>query len=224
MKEIICFDLDNTLIYSDDAQVEAYNKAFLRSGLKVVEERRLKGLLNGALGERIIKSLFPFLNKEQVREVEIQHRMAIINECSGKARMLTKNTIETLKKLKRQYVLVLVSNNTTEGIYALMRGAKLPPELFERIIGKDKVKKGKPAPDEIFKAEKLLHHKVALMIGDSIFDVRAGKRAKVKTIAVLTGNCSRKELEKEKPDFIVSNIDIVPVILEKNKIFKERDR
>jgi phosphoglycolate phosphatase-like HAD superfamily hydrolase len=36
----------------------------------------------------------------------------------------------------------------------------------------------------------------AVMVGDSVWDCEAAKRAKLKTIAVLTGGFSRSELEK----------------------------
>ena len=43
-------------------------------------------------------------------------------------------------------------------------------------------------------------------VGDLPSDIRAGKRAGVKTVAVLTGLASRERLEKEKPDFMYMNL------------------
>ncbi len=44
------------------------------------------------------------------------------------------------------------------------------------------------------------------MIGDTIYDIIAGKKAKVKTIAVLTGNHSRKKLQKVNPNLIINGV------------------
>lgn len=220
MKHLICLDVDNTLISSDNAHAGAFNEAFKEYGLKEIEIKKLKAMLDGTVGEKIIKKLFPSLSEEEVKKVERIHNNFVIKKCAKKARLLTPNVVKTLRKLKEHFYLVAISNSETREVRALLRGAGIPERVFNKIVGKDKVKYGKPAPDEIFKAEKLMHHKAVLMVGDSIFDVRAGKNAKIKTVSVLTGKFSRKELAKEKPDFIVKNIDVLPVILEKNKIFK----
>ncbi|MBS3150179.1 HAD hydrolase-like protein, partial [Candidatus Woesearchaeota archaeon] len=67
-------------------------------------------------------------------------------------------------------------------------------------------KRSKPYPDEILKAEKLLKVRAEYMIGDSIYDVIAAHKAKVKAIAVLTGLYSKEQLEKEKPFKIIKNL------------------
>jgi phosphoglycolate phosphatase-like HAD superfamily hydrolase len=51
-------------------------------------------------------------------------------------------------------------------------------------------------------------------VGDSVADVRAGKNAGAKTIAVLSGIFTREELEKEKPDLIINDINELPSFLE----------
>jgi len=34
MKKLICFDMDNTLVYSDEAHILAYNESLEKIGLK----------------------------------------------------------------------------------------------------------------------------------------------------------------------------------------------
>jgi phosphoglycolate phosphatase-like HAD superfamily hydrolase len=51
-------------------------------------------------------------------------------------------------------------------------------------------------------------------VGDSVADVKAGKNAGAKTVAVLSGIFSHKELEREKPDLILENINQLPDFLE----------
>jgi phosphoglycolate phosphatase len=51
------------------------------------------------------------------------------------------------------------------------------------------------------------------IVGDSVVDIQAGKFAGAKTIAVLTGLFSRKELEKNKPDFIIKDVNSLPDVL-----------
>ena len=93
----------------------------------------------------------------------------------------------------------------------LLKGANINPKLFNLIIGDDDVKHAKPAPDEILKAEKLMHVKGACIIGDTIFDIKAGKIAKATTIAVLTGIHKKEKLKKYNPDYLLKDISKIPL-------------
>ena len=49
-----------------------------------------------------------------------------------------------------------------------------------------------------------------VIAGDSVIDIRAGKAAGAKTVAVLSGLYSQKELAEEKPDLILKDITWLP--------------
>lgn len=71
--------------------------------------------------------------------------------------------------------------------------------LFDVLVGPEEVAKGKPAPDMIFYVSEKTSCAVeeAVMIGDSVSDMKMGKSANVKAcIGVLTGVARRDELEK----------------------------
>jgi phosphoglycolate phosphatase-like HAD superfamily hydrolase len=74
----------------------------------------------------------------------------------------------------------------------------------------------KPSPDGLIEcARKLAINTCAcIFVGDSIADIRAGKAARTKTVAVLSGLFSREELEKEKPDLILENVNKLPDFLD----------
>lgn len=90
-------------------------------------------------------------------------------------------------------------------------------KYFDIIIAREDVKNYKPAPDVILKAIKLLKVKPneCVIVGDSPLDIKAGKKAKVKTIAVSTGLCSRKRLQKEKPTLLIKDISELIEIIQK---------
>jgi phosphoglycolate phosphatase-like HAD superfamily hydrolase len=52
------------------------------------------------------------------------------------------------------------------------------------------------------------------IVGDSVADIRAGKNAGIKTVAVLSGIFSRRELERENPDLILENVNQLPDFIE----------
>lgn len=69
------------------------------------------------------------------------------------------------------------------------------------------VEQTKPAPDLILAALAKAGGGPAIMVGDSTWDCEAAKRAKLKTIAVLTGGFSEQELEQAGAAAIYDSID-----------------
>ena len=43
-------------------------------------------------------------------------------------------------------------------------------------------------------------------MGDTMYDIQAGKKAKCKTIAFLAGTQSKKKLQTAKPDVIIKSL------------------
>lgn len=210
-KKLICFDMDNTIIDATKTHLMAYKKAFESYGLKL-NENKISSLF-GMEGHYLIKKLYPSLRKEEINSIMNKHHQIII-----KARQKPiKGAVKALKKLKKEYELAIVSNCRNDEIPKILRNAKINPRIFDVKIGNDKVSHPKPSADEILKAEKLLHLKADYIVGDSIYDVIAGKRAKVKTIAVLTGNTPISVLKKMKPTKILKSISDLPrFLLSKN--------
>ena len=209
MKQLLCFDLDGTLIQSDNVHVEAFNEAFIKNNLKPVKSPIIKRLL-GRKGELIIKSIFPKLSEKKIKQIRLDHNKLIVNKYYKIVKPI-KNIVNNLKRLKNKFNLAVISNCTHKEIIMLLKGAKINPKLFDLIIGDDDVKHAKPAPDEILKAEKLMHVKGACIIGDTIFDIKAGKRAKATTIAVLTGIHKKEKLKKHNPDYLLRDISKIPL-------------
>ncbi len=103
--------------------------------------------------------------------------------------------------------LAVVTARGKEWTYATLEKHEIS-HYFEVVVTTDDVKKEKPAPDSIMRAVSLLQAdpQECLYVGDLPSDIRAGRRAGVRTAAVLTGLSSRKTLEKEKPDFIFEDL------------------
>lgn len=209
--ELICFDLDNTLVDSDKVHVLAFNKAFKKNNLpevKSVKQVRLFGMV----AELIVKTIFPRLSAKKIRKVVEDHNDFVVKETKKFAKPFP-GVKAVLKKLKRDYQLGVVSNCSHKEIKAIVRAAGL--DMFDILVGNDDVKHGKPCPDEILKAEKLTHLNAAYMVGDSPYDIIAGKKAKAVTVAVLTGRYSRKILEAKHPDYFLKSLKELPRILKK---------
>lgn len=202
---MICFDLDNTLISSDKAHFLAYNAALEQNGLKKVTFKKIVKLF-GRPNEEVVKILTKIDDLSLRKKVYNDHYSFLIKKYYKYVKVFPGVRV-TLKKLKKRYKLAIISNTSHKAIVALLSGAKLDRKLFDVLIGNDDVEKSKPSPDEILKAEKLLHHKAKFMVGDSIYDIMAGKRANVKTIAIPSGRYSRSSLNGYGPDFLISKFE-----------------
>ncbi|MGC1119823.1 MAG: HAD family hydrolase [Candidatus Methanofastidiosia archaeon] len=79
---------------------------------------------------------------------------------------------------------------------------------FEVVVTTDEITKEKPDPASLNKAVDLLrvNPEECLYVGDLPSDIRAGKRAGVRTAGVLCGLSSRNRLEDENPEYIFKNL------------------
>ncbi len=111
--------------------------------------------------------------------------------------LVTSASKNTVKHLKKQY-----------------------PDLynqFDCVITRNDVRLTKPFPDQINKALKKLQvsKEKAVIIGDFASDIKAGKNAGIRTVAVLSEfpQINKKIIEKANPDFIVETISEIPEIV-----------
>lgn len=211
-RKIIILDMDETLIHSNDIHINALNESFIKNGLKKLPKTKVKKALTGESTSQVIKKLLPKLSNKKIKKI-VKDRREIIFKYTHLAKPI-KGVKEVLKKLNLKYDLVLLSNCFHKDIPAILKGARLDIKLFKILLGKDDVGKPKPSPDGIIKARKKLHERVEYIVGDSVFDIKAGKKLGVKTIAVLTGNTKNSLIIKTKPDYIINSIaDIDKIVM-----------
>ncbi len=209
--KLLCFDLDNTLVNSTKVHIEAFQRSFQKNKAPKRTRKQILDLFSLETAE-LLKKLYPNLTNKERKKLAKDHDQFLIRETVKYTKPIP-GVKATLKKLKKKYKIVIISNCKTKEIKAILKAARIKPHLFDKIIGNDQVKHGKPAPDEIIKAEQLLQLKDGYMIGDSMYDIKAGKKAKVKTIAVLTGTHTRKQLQKENPWKILKSVKELQKIL-----------
>jgi len=214
MKKLICFDLDNTLIYSDKSHFLAYNHALKYFKLKPRSFNFLTSLF-GMPHHQVIGIIAPKLTENEIKKFTEIYNNFLVKK-SFKFSKAIPGVIKVLKSLNKNYDVAIISNSSHKTILSLLKGSKINKNLFKIIIGHDQVRHSKPWPDEIFKAERLEHHKADFMIGDSIYDIIAGKRADVRTIAVLTGHYNKMILKKQGADYLLKNIKELPELLKEN--------
>ena len=209
--KLLCFDLDNTLVQSTQVHLKAFQEAFQKYKLPKKTDKEILHFFS-LEGSVLVHKLYPKLSKKKIITVVHEHNKRVIKKTARLAKQIP-SARATLRKLKKKYTIAILSNCKQKEILAILKAAKIEKNIFDIIVGNDNVRHPKPAPDEIIKAEQLLKMNDGYMIGDSVYDIRAGKRAGVKTIAVCTGIHTKKQLQKERPWKILKSVRDLPKLL-----------
>lgn len=208
--KIICLDLDGTIIRTSKAHAASFKEAFAKARLPARSSSEIISKF-GPPAELIVKSLFPKISKRKLAQVVKDKNKLLIKKYAKLAEPIPK-VVDALKELKKKYKLALISNCVREEIIALLKAAKIPIRLFDAILGKGEMDH-KPSADIIKNVERALKGKVEYIVGDTIYDIRTGKMAGVKTVAVLSGVHDVKKLGAEDPDIIVQSLAALPDVL-----------
>ncbi len=209
-KTVICVDLDGTILDSMEAHAKAFNLAFKKNNLPTVMEKDIISCF-GPPAEEIVKKLFPKISKRKLPQTVSDKNNFLIKQTAKYAKQIP-DADKALEELKKQYKLALISNCVHSEITALLKATGINPKIFDAILGKGEMDH-KPSPEVIKNVERVAGAKVEYVVGDTIYDIRTGKSANVKTVAVLSGVHDIKKLGGENPTLIVKSIAILPDIL-----------
>jgi len=127
---------------------------------------------------------------DAVRDSEGKHYFSLIDEVQPLEG--SRDLVLALKQAGHSVVMASSAKEEEVEHYLTLLGAH---ELVDAWTSAGDVEQAKPAPDLVQVAiEKAEGDEDAILIGDSIWDIEAAKRAKVPTLGVLTGGYSEAEL------------------------------
>ncbi len=201
--KLVIFDLDGTLVDAYKAVWLSLNFALKKARLPAIDYRTVKRSVGW--GEKILVASFvsPHLQEKALAFYRRHHKKAL--KTGTKLLPGAKNILECLRK--KDFKLAIASNRPTFFTRAILRHLKIL-KYFDCVLCADKVKRPKPHPDlfrEILKRLKMKPNET-VYVGDMVIDVQAGKRAKIKTIAVATGSSTKAELRCAKPFKLIDNL------------------
>ena len=207
----IIFDLDGTLINSLPYHLLAFKDLLLEYGIRVEDNylKRLMGLSTGKI-LKDIKRKHKFPNTVQdLREERRYHYFKFI----GGKNIIFPGVKKLIEKLRLNYK-VAIATGSSRVIFEHSTDKDFQI-LFDSIITINEVKNGKPHPEQLIRTAKRLRIKTSecLVLGDSIYDCIAAKRAKMDCVGVLTGFTSEKELKMNGAIAVLRNINELQKIL-----------
>jgi HAD superfamily hydrolase (TIGR01509 family) len=197
--EGLFLDLDGTIIDSSPMIYEVVKELFQINNLGEVSETMLEehaGLPPREFFEVIAPDQIDFLIK-QTAALEDKHR-ALAPLFPGVATLLT--------EISNSGFPLAVITSQADLEMALVKTSYEFSSLIDFWICSDDVTNPKPDPESILIALDFfgIPGSKTLFVGDSVYDINAGKNAGVKTGAALWGGNNKNEMKSLKPDFLFS--------------------
>ena len=191
------FDLDGTLIDSVYQHVIAWRQALSGLGidLSVWRIHRRIGMSGGLFVSALLRETGLKLTAEQIDELQTIHGDAYTEQIDS-VRPLP-GAAELLSELSARGVPWAIATSGYARTARLALGMLGLPEDTP-MITRDMVRRAKPDPDLFLAGAALLNVDVrhAMVVGDSVWDLLAARRAGALGIGVLSGGYGREELER----------------------------
>ncbi|HEX4600037.1 MAG TPA: HAD family hydrolase [Gemmatimonadales bacterium] len=213
------FDLDGTLVDSVYQHVLAWREALERGGIELAVWRihRRIGMSGGLFINALLRETGGKVSRDQAAKIQRAHAEAY-GRLVSQVRPLP-GARELLAHLTRSRVPWAIA---TSGLLESARPAldllDLPPGV--PIITRDQVEHAKPDPDLFLAAAERLGAPIgdAIVVGDSVWDLLAARRARSLSVGLLSGGYGEEELERagayrvyEDPADLLRHLDEVGV-------------
>lgn len=195
MIEAAIFDLDGTLVDSNELHVQAWQETFRHFGKEFPVER-----LREQIGKGGDQYLPVFLNEQEIRQIGKQ-----MDEFRGK--IFKKKYLSQVRPFPRVRELIERVRNAGKKIALASSGKEDEVAYYQKLAGieglvdcqttADDVVHSKPKADVFIAALRQLGHlspERAVSIGDTPYDIQAAKKIELPTIALLCGGFPADDL------------------------------
>ena len=201
----ICFDLDGTLVDSKDTILKSTQVAL---DLLNIAHNIPEYVFTNMIGKHFV-DIFEEL---KINVPDFEKFITIYKELYFDfmdSSNLYPEVEETLNYLNKKKIKVsLLTTKIQDQAEKIIDHFDLRSS-FDYLMGRRDGLAHKPSPEPLLSIckELNLNPSESLMIGDTELDIQCGKNAGSKTCGVLYGYRSKSQLEKEKPDFLISGLN-----------------
>jgi len=199
---VYLFDIDGTLLDSAPDICGAQSEALEAAGCVPVPFNVLRGYVGREL-RAVFSDLLPHASEADMQKMMQDYTLRYRARKHAGTRVCP-GVREALAMLGGRRS--TATTKSTEGTRLVLEHFELLP-YFDHVQGSDGMRY-KPAPDVVLAAMAALEAKpeACLLVGDSLADMEAGRRAGVKICAVRYGYGDPAELAKWQPDHWISDL------------------
>jgi HAD superfamily hydrolase (TIGR01549 family) len=193
----VLFDLDGTLVDSVYQHVLAWREALEAGGMKLAVWRihRQIGMSGGLFVNALLRETGHTVSKEEAQRLQEVHGEAF-KKYASQVRPLP-GAEELLRYLTNAGVpWAVATSGYIESASLSLRLLGISQDV--PIITRDQVRHAKPDPDLFLAAAEKLGIPISdsVVVGDSIWDLLAARRARALGVGLLSGGYGREELER----------------------------
>ncbi len=203
------FDLDGTLADTVPLILACYRHTMtVHRGAPLADELWLR-----TVGRPLRDSFAEFTDSEDEVEAMVGTFVAHQREVHDAMVVALEGAAHVVRSLRGRGVPVgIVTSKGAEMARRTLVSCRMEAD-FEVVVTPDDVTRGKPDPEPVRVALARLEVEAearrVLFVGDSPFDIQAGRDAGVRTAAVPSGPFSREELASSGPDHLLTALDEV---------------
>jgi HAD superfamily hydrolase (TIGR01509 family) len=193
----LIFDLDGTLVDSVYRHVVAWQDAFHRAGidLSVWRIHRRIGMSGGLFANAVLREIGREVTTEEAAVLRRYHAEAYAQH-SKEVRLLpgSRELLSFLTRLGVPWAIATSGYIETAGPNIKILGV---PDGVP-VVTRDLVDRAKPDPDLFLEAARQLGVEIteSVVVGDSVWDLLAARRARALGVGLLSGGYGREELER----------------------------
>lgn len=212
----LVFDLDGTLIDTAPDLIDTLNVVFAREGLPPVPYEPARNLIGGGARGMIARGLEAegrVLDPVKLEALFLDFIAHYTEHIADRSRPFP-GLIETLDELTARGCRLAVCTNKLEHLSLLLLRALKLADRFAVICGQDTFGVQKPDPEILRRTVAAAggNPRQAIMIGDSVTDIRTARAAEIPVIAVDFGY-SEKPVAEYAPDRIISHYSELPAAI-----------
>jgi len=198
--QAVLLDYDGTLVNSRMVELNATRRLFKEHIGREISDAEFKEYI-GMNSRKVLEIVSP----KQVEFLE-EKWLEYENFERWRAKLFPGIT-EMLEELTSQKILLAVVTAQSHRELEANRKQQLIDNWIKVWVSSDDVENPKPAPDQVDKALSLLgiEPQGAIMIGDTHFDILAGKNAGITTGAAMWGVHDQKKIKGLDPDYLFYN-------------------
>lgn len=206
----VLFDLDGTIVDTNELIIQS----FLHTLEGETEQPYTRERIIPHMGFPLLEQLRFFTGKDQVDELVAKYRKFNLEKHDELVAEFPR-VREVLAELARRNIRMGVVTNKMR--LTTLMGLKLCgiDSYMETVVTVDDVVRGKPDPESVLKALELMNvvPQEALMVGDSKYDIVAGREAGVKTVGVSWSLKGEDHLREFDPDYIIHDMrDLLEIV------------
>ena len=196
MTPSLLFDLDGTLVDSVYQHVLAWREALEAAGLELSVWRihRRIGMSGGLFLDALLRETGRRLSTEEVTRVQRTHAAAFKRQVA-QIRPLpgARDLLAYLTQARVPWA--IATSGRRESAQPMLDMLGVGPDVS--VVTRDQVEHAKPDPDLFLAAAERLHVAVdtSIVVGDSVWDLLAARRARALGVGLLSGGYGQDELE-----------------------------